>query len=71
MSRILQLPDGPLTLSGAGAEWATPGAPFTSRVAYAAAHVVADPAAENVPGAPRPSATGCATATATWASSTT
>ncbi len=52
MSRTLRLPDGPLTLSGAGAEWATPGAAFTGRVAYAAAHVVADPHAENVPGAP-------------------
>ena len=52
MSRELRLPDGSLTLSGAGAQWATPGAPFTSRMAYAAAHVVADPAAENVPGAP-------------------
>jgi len=52
VSRTLQLPDGPLTLSGAGAQWATPGAPFTGRVAYAAAHVVADPGAENVPGAP-------------------
>jgi hypothetical protein len=52
VSRELQLPDGPLRLSGAGAQWARPGAPFTSRVAYAAAHVVADPAAENVPGAP-------------------
>jgi hypothetical protein len=52
VSRILRLPDGPLTLSGAGGQWATPGAAFTGRVAYAAAHVVADPAAENVPGAP-------------------
>jgi hypothetical protein len=52
MSTTLHLPDGPLTLSGSGAEWAAPGAPFTSRVAYAAAHVVADPTAENVPGAP-------------------
>jgi hypothetical protein len=52
VSRLLHLPDGPLTLSGAGAEWATSGAPFTGRVAYAAAHVVADPGAENVPGAP-------------------
>ena len=52
MSATVHLPGGPLTLSGAGAEWATPGARFTGRVAYAAAHVVADPAAENVPGAP-------------------
>jgi hypothetical protein len=48
----VDLPDGPLTLTGAGAEFAVPGPPFTGRVAYAAAHVVADPAAENVPGAP-------------------
>ncbi len=41
-----------LRCSGAGAEFATPGRPFTGRVAYAAAHVVADPPAENVPGAP-------------------
>src|SRR5215471_18316923 len=29
-----------------------PGAAFATRVAYAAAHVVADPYADNVPGAP-------------------
>ncbi|SCG56704.1 Protein of unknown function [Micromonospora echinaurantiaca] len=52
MSATVRLPDGAYTLSGAGGEHATPGAPFTSRVAYAAAHVVADPRAENVPGAP-------------------
>ncbi|MER7334652.1 MULTISPECIES: DUF993 family protein [unclassified Micromonospora] len=52
MTRTVNLPDGPLTLSGAGREHVTPGARFTSRVAYAAAHVVADPRAENVPGAP-------------------
>lgn len=32
--------------------WSPPSAPFTSRVAYAAAHVVADPLGGNVPGAP-------------------
>jgi len=48
----VDLPDGALDLSGSGAEYATPGAAFTSRVAYAAAHVVADPRAENVPGTP-------------------
>lgn len=52
MSRVVNLPDGPITLSGHGAEFATPGPQFTSRVGYAAAHVVADPRAENVPGAP-------------------
>nr|WP_233512324.1 DUF993 family protein [Micromonospora deserti] len=41
-----------MTLSGQGGEHAAPGARFTGRVAYAAAHVVADPRAENVPGAP-------------------
>ncbi|GAA0805259.1 DUF993 family protein [Spirilliplanes yamanashiensis] len=48
----VNLPDGRLTLSGSGGGYAEPGAAFTGRVAYAAAHVVADPAAENVPGAP-------------------
>ena len=52
MSATVNLPGGPFTLSGSGAEWATPASPFQSRIAYAAAHVVADPAAENVPGAP-------------------
>ncbi|PWU50325.1 dihydrodipicolinate synthase family protein [Micromonospora sp. S4605] len=52
MSATVRLPDGAYILSGAGGEHAVPGAPFTSRVAYAAAHVVADPRAENVPGAP-------------------
>ncbi|MFG3700708.1 DUF993 family protein [Micromonospora sp. NPDC047620] len=52
MTRTVNLPDGPLILSGAGREHVTPGTRFTSRVAYAAAHVVADPRAENVPGAP-------------------
>ncbi|WP_053205904.1 dihydrodipicolinate synthase family protein [Jiangella muralis] len=32
--------------------WERPAAPFTSRVAFAAAHVVADPLGENRPGAP-------------------
>ncbi|OZV76941.1 dihydrodipicolinate synthase family protein [Micromonospora echinospora] len=52
MTRTVNLLDGPLTLCGAGREHLTPGVPFTSRVAYAAAHVVADPRAENVPGTP-------------------
>ncbi|MEO3778301.1 dihydrodipicolinate synthase family protein [Micromonospora sp. B11E3] len=52
MNTRVALPDGVLALSGRGREHATPGARFTSRVAYAAAHVVADPRAENVPGAP-------------------
>ena len=33
-------------------EWPRPGQPFATRVAYAAAHVVADPLADNTPGAP-------------------
>ncbi len=33
-------------------EWPRPGHPFTTRIAYAAAHVVADPLADNTPGAP-------------------
>ncbi|MBY8874558.1 dihydrodipicolinate synthase family protein [Micromonospora sp. PLK6-60] len=52
MSAAVTLPDGPLTLTGRGAAHTGPGRPFTSRIAYAAAHVVADPAAENGPGAP-------------------
>ncbi|SCL21178.1 Protein of unknown function [Micromonospora pallida] len=52
MTRTVNLPDGPFTLSGTGREHLTPGVRFTSRVAYAAAHVVADPRAENVPGTP-------------------
>jgi Protein of unknown function (DUF993) len=52
MTRTVTLPDGPFTLSGRGREHASPGPPFTGRTAYAAAHVVADPRAENVPGAP-------------------
>ena len=52
MSPVVNLPDGPITLSGHGAEFAAPGPQFTSRVGYAAAHVVADPRAENIPGAP-------------------
>ena len=52
MSRVVNLPGGPITLSGHGSEFAVPGPQFTSRVGYAAAHVVADPRAENIPGAP-------------------
>lgn len=50
----LPLPDGGTeryTLA-APTEWTKPGAPFTSRTAYAAAHVVPRTLAENVPGAP-------------------
>ncbi|MEV4811747.1 dihydrodipicolinate synthase family protein [Micromonospora avicenniae] len=34
------------------AQWARPSGPITSRVAFAAAHVVADPLGDNAPGAP-------------------
>lgn len=52
MSGTVRLPGvGAYRLRG-GAGFARPSAPATSRVAYAAAHVVADPGAENVPGAP-------------------
>ncbi|MBG0560845.1 dihydrodipicolinate synthase family protein [Actinoplanes aureus] len=49
---IVNLPDGrTLTLAGDQA-WPKPANPPASRIAYAAAHVVADPRAENAPGAP-------------------
>ena len=50
----LPLPDGGTELHTLAAprEWTKPGAPFTSRTAYAAAHVVPRALAENVPGAP-------------------
>jgi hypothetical protein len=40
-----------ITFSGRGAEYAEGPRGFTSRIAYAAAPVVADPRAENIPGA--------------------
>lgn len=50
----LPLPDGGTELHQLAAprEWTKPSAPFTSRTAYAAAHVVPRTLAENVPGAP-------------------
>ncbi|MFI5627074.1 dihydrodipicolinate synthase family protein [Nocardioides sp. NPDC051685] len=50
----LPLPDGGTELHTLAAprEWTKPAAPFTSRTAYAAAHVVPRTLAENVPGAP-------------------
>ncbi len=52
MSARVRLPDGTdYTLRG-GAGFAVPQRPFTGRVAFAAAHVVADPRAENTPGTP-------------------
>ncbi|MFE4000476.1 dihydrodipicolinate synthase family protein [Nocardioides sp. YIM B13467] len=50
----LPLPGGGTELYtlAAPTEWTKPSAPFTSRTAYAAAHVVPRALAENVPGAP-------------------
>ncbi|WP_406034441.1 dihydrodipicolinate synthase family protein [Nocardioides sp. NBC_00163] len=50
----LPLPDGGTELHtlAAPTAWTKPSAPFTSRTAYAAAHVVPRVLAENVPGAP-------------------
>lgn len=50
----LPLPDGGTELHTLAdpREWTRPRAPFTSRTAYAAAHVVPRTLAENVPGAP-------------------
>ena len=52
MSASVRLPDGQRHTLRGGAGFAPPAQPFTSRVCHAAAHVVADPRAENVPGAP-------------------
>jgi hypothetical protein len=52
VSTQVTLPAGRYDLSGAGGRFAEPGPPFTSRVGYAAAHVVADPRADTAPGAP-------------------
>ncbi|OWV00552.1 dihydrodipicolinate synthase family protein [Micromonospora wenchangensis] len=52
MTAVVRLPDGSTHRLRGGAGHDRPTGPSTSRVAYAAAHVVADPRAENVPGAP-------------------
>ncbi|MFE0588849.1 dihydrodipicolinate synthase family protein [Micromonospora echinospora] len=52
MTVQVRLPGGETYRLGGGAGFARPAGPPTSRIAYAAAHVVADPTAENVPGAP-------------------
>ncbi|MFY1623030.1 dihydrodipicolinate synthase family protein [Micromonospora sp. WMMD723] len=52
MTAVVRLPDGGTHRLRGGAGHDRPTGPSTSRVAYAAAHVVADPRAENVPGAP-------------------
>ncbi|MFY1702418.1 dihydrodipicolinate synthase family protein [Micromonospora sp. WMMA1923] len=52
MTAEVRLPDGSRHRLRGGTAFARPAGPATSRVAYAAAHVVADPTAENTPGAP-------------------
>ncbi|WP_408638151.1 dihydrodipicolinate synthase family protein [Nonomuraea corallina] len=47
----IDLPGGPYTLREPVA-WPSGGGPATSRVVYAAAHVVADPLGDNTPGSP-------------------
>ncbi|MFG1942852.1 dihydrodipicolinate synthase family protein [Nonomuraea sp. NPDC048826] len=47
----IDLPGGPYTLREP-VTWPSGGGPATSRVVYAAAHVVADPLGDNTPGAP-------------------
>ncbi|GIF08378.1 dihydrodipicolinate synthase family protein [Actinoplanes siamensis] len=49
---VVNLPSGRRLTLGAGTAWARPDGPPASRVAFAAAHVVADPRADNAPGAP-------------------
>ena len=55
-STTLRLPRADGTLAdhqlGEPGTWTTPDGPLTSRTAYAAAHVVADPLGDNTPGAP-------------------
>nr|WP_301327605.1 dihydrodipicolinate synthase family protein [Goodfellowiella coeruleoviolacea] len=50
----MPLPDGSITVHqlGGPGEWTPSPGPPASRVAFAAAHVVADPLADNTPGAP-------------------
>ena len=52
MTAVVTLPGGERYPLRGGGGFGVPARPFRSRVAYAAAHVVADPAGENVPGAP-------------------
>ncbi|WKU06606.1 dihydrodipicolinate synthase family protein [Micromonospora sp. HUAS LYJ1] len=52
MTAVVRLPDGGTHRLRGGAGHGRPAGPSTTRTAYAAAHVVADPRAENVPGAP-------------------
>ncbi|SHN47764.1 dihydrodipicolinate synthase family protein [Cryptosporangium aurantiacum] len=48
----VRLPGGPNYVMGTPGAWSVPTAPFVSRTVFAAAHVVADPFADNTPGAP-------------------
>ncbi len=52
VSTDVRLPGGRRHRLRGGAGFPRPAGPPTSRIAYAAAHVVADPGADNVPGAP-------------------
>ncbi|MFI6821083.1 dihydrodipicolinate synthase family protein [Micromonospora sp. NPDC050187] len=52
MTAEVRLPGGETYRLTGGTAFVRPAGPPTSRIAYAAAHVVADPTAENVPGAP-------------------
>jgi len=52
MTERVVLPGGERYRLRGGVGYPRPGRPARSRIAYAAAHVVADPRAENVPGAP-------------------
>jgi hypothetical protein len=49
---VVNLPDGRRLTLSTEADWGPPAAAPSRRIAYAAAHVVADPLAENAPGAP-------------------
>jgi hypothetical protein len=52
MSAEVVLPGGRRHVLREPAAWTAPAGPFTSRIAFAAAHVVADPLGDNRPGAP-------------------
>ena len=52
MSATVVLPGGERYALRGGTGYPAPAGPARSRIAYAAAHVVADPAGDNVPGAP-------------------
>jgi len=52
MTAVVTLPGGERYELAGGSGFTPPAEPFRCRIAYAAAHVVADPARDNVPGAP-------------------